>query len=88
MLNIIGWIIFGFIVGVIARFLKPGPQPMGMILTILLGVAGSFFGGMIANLIQGGQLFEGRTVGWIGSVLGAILLLVIYGMMSKDRTEV
>lgn len=87
MLNIIGWIIFGFIVGVIARFLKPGPQPMGMLKTILLGVAGSFLGGMIANLIQGGTLFEGRSVGWIGSVLGAILLLVIYGFATKNRSD-
>ncbi len=87
MLNIIGWIIFGFVVGVLARLLKPGPQPMGMLMTILLGVGGSFFGGTLANLIQGGSLFEGRTVGWIGSILGAILLLVIHGMVSKrDKT--
>jgi uncharacterized membrane protein YeaQ/YmgE (transglycosylase-associated protein family) len=83
MMNIIGWIIFGLIVGIIARFLKPGPQPMGTIMTILLGIAGSFLGGTIVNLFQGGGMLEGRTVGWIGSILGAILLLVIYGMMSK-----
>lgn len=82
-MHIIGWIIFGLLVGIIARFLMPGPQPMGMILTILLGVAGSFFGGMIANLIQGGSPFDGRAVGWIGSTLGAILLLFLYGMMRK-----
>lgn len=87
MLNIIGWIIFGFVVGVLARLLKPGSQPMGMLMTILLGVGGSFFGGTLANLIQGGSLFEGRTVGWIGSILGAILILVIHGMVSKrDKT--
>jgi uncharacterized membrane protein YeaQ/YmgE (transglycosylase-associated protein family) len=82
-MHIIGWIIFGLIVGIIARFLKPGPQPMGMILTILLGVAGSFFGGMIANMLQGGSLTEPRAVGWIGSVLGAILLLFIAGLMTR-----
>jgi uncharacterized membrane protein YeaQ/YmgE (transglycosylase-associated protein family) len=53
MLHVIGWIIFGLVVGIIARFLLPGPQPMGALLTILLGVAGSFFGGLIANLFQG-----------------------------------
>lgn len=83
MLNIIGWIVFGFVVGLLARFFLPGPHPMGMFMTILLGVAGSFFGGMIANLVQGGDLLEGRSVGWIGSILGAILLLVIYGMVKK-----
>ena len=54
-MHIIGWIIFGLVVGIIARFLMPGNQSMGMITTILLGVAGSFLGGMIANLTQGGS---------------------------------
>jgi len=83
MMNIVGWIIFGLIVGIIARFLKPGPQPMGAIMTILLGIAGSFVGGTIVNLVQGGGLLEGRTVGWIGSILGAILLLFLASLMSK-----
>ncbi len=82
-MHIIGWIIFGLLVGIIARFLMPGAQPMGMILTILLGITGSFFGGMIANLLQGGNVFDGRAVGWIGSILGALLLLFLYGMMRK-----
>lgn len=86
MMNIVGWIIFGLIVGIIARFLKPGPQPMGTITTILLGVAGSFFGGLIANALQGNNPLDGRAVGWIGSVLGAILLLFIYGLMSKKTS--
>jgi uncharacterized membrane protein YeaQ/YmgE (transglycosylase-associated protein family) len=82
-MHIIGWIIFGLIVGVIARFLMPGPQPMGIIITTLLGIAGSFFGGMIANLIQGGSLTDPRPVGWIGSVLGAVLLLFLYGRFAR-----
>jgi uncharacterized membrane protein YeaQ/YmgE (transglycosylase-associated protein family) len=82
-MHIIGWIVFGLIVGIVARFLMPGEQPMGFILTILLGVAGSFFGGLIANLLQGGTVTEPRAVGWIGSILGAILLLFLYGMMRR-----
>ena len=45
----IGWIVFGFVIGVIARFLMPGPQPMGIILTTVLGVAGSFLGGYLGS---------------------------------------
>jgi uncharacterized membrane protein YeaQ/YmgE (transglycosylase-associated protein family) len=84
-MHIIGWIVFGLVVGIVARFLMPGDQPMGMIMTILLGVAGSFLGGMIANLTQGGSITDGRAVGWIGSILGAILLLFIYGMVTRRK---
>jgi uncharacterized membrane protein YeaQ/YmgE (transglycosylase-associated protein family) len=83
MLHIIGWIIFGLIVGLIARFLMPGPQPMGMIMTIIIGVLGSFVGGFLANLFQGGNLMDPRPTSWIGSILGAFLLLLIFGMVSK-----
>ena len=83
MLHIIGWIIFGLVVGIIARFLIPGPQPMGTIMTIIIGIVGSFVGGALANLFQGGSLTDPRAAGWIGSILGAILLLVVYGLVAK-----
>jgi len=86
MMHIIGWIVFGLVVGLIARFLMPGPQPMGFILTALIGIAGSFVGGALANLYQGGSLMEPRAVSWIGSIVGAFLLLFIYGMVSRPRT--
>jgi uncharacterized membrane protein YeaQ/YmgE (transglycosylase-associated protein family) len=86
-MHIIGWIIFGLLVGIIARFVLPGPHPMGMIMSTLLGVAGSFVGGMIANLLQGGSLTDPRASGWIGSVIGAVLLLLIYSLMSR-KSEV
>jgi uncharacterized membrane protein YeaQ/YmgE (transglycosylase-associated protein family) len=82
---IIGWIIFGLIVGAIARFLMPGDQPMGIILTILLGIAGSFIGGYIGSLISGGGLDAAAPSSWIGAVLGALLLLFIYGMFTKRK---
>jgi uncharacterized membrane protein YeaQ/YmgE (transglycosylase-associated protein family) len=82
-MGIIGWILFGLVVGVIARFLMPGPQPMGIILTILLGVAGSFTGGYLASLIQGVPADGSHAAGWIGSILGALLLLFLYGLMKK-----
>lgn len=85
MMHIIGWIIFGLIVGLIARALMPGPQPMGLTLTIILGVLGSFVGGALANLFQGGNFLEPRATSWIGSILGAIVLLLVYGLATKPR---
>jgi len=69
-------IVIGFVVGVLARFIYPGPQPMGWIMTILLGVGGSLVAGW------GGQalgLYEhGQAAGFIASVIGAIILLFVY----------
>ncbi len=72
---IIGWIVFGFLVGLIARRLVPGPQQMGCLRTVFLGIAGSFVGGAIGFLIQGGSVIQ--SSGWIGSIVGAIILLAI-----------
>jgi uncharacterized membrane protein YeaQ/YmgE (transglycosylase-associated protein family) len=82
---IIGWIIFGLIVGAFARFLMPGSQPMGIVMTILLGVAGSFAGGYIGSLISGGDLDMAKPAGWIGAVLGALLLLFVYGLAANKK---
>ena len=75
MIWIVGWIFFGFLVGLIARSLMPGTEPMGCLRTILLGVAGSFLGGAMGYILQGGSLIQ--SSGWIGSVVGAIILLAI-----------
>jgi uncharacterized membrane protein YeaQ/YmgE (transglycosylase-associated protein family) len=82
---VIGWIIFGLIVGAIARFLMPGQQSMGMIMTILLGVAGSFVGGYVGSLVAGKGLDMAEPSGWIGAVAGALLLLFIYGLVTKKK---
>jgi uncharacterized membrane protein YeaQ/YmgE (transglycosylase-associated protein family) len=82
---IIGWIIFGLIVGAIARFLMPGDQPMGIVMTILLGVAGSFAGGYVGSLVSGGRLDMAKPAGWIGAIIGALVLLFLYGLMTKKK---
>jgi uncharacterized membrane protein YeaQ/YmgE (transglycosylase-associated protein family) len=82
-MHIIGWIVFGLLVGIIARFLIPGPQPMGIIMTTVLGVIGSFLGGTLYSLFQGGSITQPVASGWIGSIVGAILLLLIFGFVSK-----
>ena len=83
---IIGWIVFGFIVGLIARFFLPGPDPMGIILTTALGVAGSFVGGYLGSLIHGGPLDVSQPAGWLGSIAGAIILLGICPLRSPSRS--
>jgi len=75
--GILVFIIFGVIVGLVARALMPGRQSMGLIMTALLGVAGSFIGGFLGSLISDRRVTELHTAGLIGSVLGAILLLVL-----------
>ncbi len=80
---IIGWILFGLLVGLIARAVVPGSQKMGCLGTMLLGVAGSFLGGAIGYLLQGGSLVQ--SSGWIGSVIGAIILLAISVRRGKSK---
>lgn len=76
---LLGFLIFGLVVGAIARLLMPGRQPMGMLGTLLLGVAGSVLGGLLGNLLFGGRWDHPVTAGWIGSVLGSLLLLALIG---------
>ena len=74
-MGIIGTILVGLIVGAIARFVLPGQQKMGWILTCLLGIAGSVIAGFLGQAL--GWYSAGQGAGWIASVLGAILLLFV-----------
>ncbi len=76
-MHVIGWIVFGFIIGLLARAIVPGRQHMGFIMTTLLGIAGSLIGGFVASAIVGRSVDELHGAGFIGSLIGAILLLVI-----------
>jgi uncharacterized membrane protein YeaQ/YmgE (transglycosylase-associated protein family) len=82
-MSFIGWIIFGAIVGVIAKFLMPGRDPGGWIVTILLGIAGSFVGGFLVTNVMGRPE---QAAGWIGSIIGAMVLLFIYRLIVGRRT--
>lgn len=77
------FLLFGFLVGLIARALMPGAQKMGIIKTTLLGVIGSFVGGLIGNVLSGDSLFRAHSAGWIGSIIGAILLMAIFGRSGR-----
>ena len=80
---ILGWILFGLVVGALAKLVMPGRDPGGIIVTMLLGIAGAVLGGFIGRAL--GWYGEGEAAGWIMSVLGAMLLLFIYRMVKKKR---
>ncbi|HXG56048.1 MAG TPA: GlsB/YeaQ/YmgE family stress response membrane protein [Vicinamibacterales bacterium] len=82
-MGILTWILFGLVVGIIAKFLMPGRDPGGFIITILLGIAGAMLGGFIGKSM--GFYGPNEAAGWLVSILGAILLLVIYRMMVGRR---
>ncbi len=79
------WIISGFIAGLIARAVMPGRQGMGLISTTLLGIAGSFMGGFLASVLRGGNWRLLNPSGFIGAIVGAIVLLALGRMMSSRR---
>lgn len=82
-MGIIAWILFGLVVGIIAKLLMPGRDPGGFIVTILIGIAGALLGGFIGRAM--GFYGESEGAGWIVAILGAILLLAIYRMMVRRR---
>lgn len=82
-MGIITWILFGLVIGVIAKLLMPGRDPGGFIVTILLGIAGALLGGFIGRAM--GFYGPDESAGWIMSILGAIVLLLLYRMMVRRR---
>ena len=76
-------ILIGFFIGVVAKFLMPGRDPGGFIVTILLGIAGSFLAGVIGRALH--WYNEGQPAGFIFSVIGAIALLVLYRLFFHRR---
>jgi len=80
-MGIISMIVVGFIVGLLARAIMPGDQKLGIILTIILGIIGSVVAGYLGGAL--GFYQPGQGAGWIGSIVGAIIVLFIYGMIAK-----
>ena len=87
LLTIIGMIIIGAIAGFLARALVPGDDSMGIVPTIVLGIVGSFVGGLLASLLFGGGDGESflRPSGLIGSIIGAIIALLVYNAVSGRK---
>ncbi|HUG59421.1 MAG TPA: GlsB/YeaQ/YmgE family stress response membrane protein [Candidimonas sp.] len=80
-MGIISMIVVGFIVGLLARAIMPGDQKLGIILTVILGIIGSVVAGYLGGAL--GFYQPGQGAGWIGSIVGAIIVLFIYGMVAK-----
>ncbi len=83
-MSIIWTIVIGFIAGLIARALMPGPNPMGFVLTTLLGIVGALVAGFLGRAL--GWYAVGEGAGLVASVVGAILVLFVYGMVTRRRT--
>ncbi len=87
MMGILGWILFGLIVGAIAKLLMPGRDPGGIIVTMLLGIAGAVLGGWVGQAL--GLYREGEGAGFFMALIGAVVLLALYRMIvGRRRTTV
>ncbi|MGH7852536.1 MAG: GlsB/YeaQ/YmgE family stress response membrane protein [Candidatus Binatia bacterium] len=85
-MSIIGWILFGLVVGIIGKLLMPGRDPGGFILTILLGIAGALLGGFVGQSL--GFYQEGEPAGFLMAIVGSIVLLLLYRMFVGGRDRV
>jgi uncharacterized membrane protein YeaQ/YmgE (transglycosylase-associated protein family) len=82
-MGILGWILFGLVVGIVAKFIMPGRDPGGIIITIILGIVGALIGGFIGQALN---LYQpGEPAGFVGATLGAILVLWIYRVATRKR---
>jgi uncharacterized membrane protein YeaQ/YmgE (transglycosylase-associated protein family) len=86
---IITMLVIGAIAGYVARLLVPGPDPMGVVRTIVLGIVGSFVGGFLGYVLFDKDIGEGalQVSGVIGSIIGAVIALLVYNAVSGSRTS-
>jgi len=84
----IGFIVAGLVIGALARLIKPGRQNLGLVATLLLGLAGSVIGGVVANLLGTGDIFELNVLGFVVAVIAAVLLIgVAEGLAGRSRRQ-
>ena len=80
-MSVIGWIVFGLIVGVVGKLLMPGKDPGGFLATAAIGIIGALFGGMLGRMI--GMYGQDDPVGFVMAVIGAILFLWLYRVVTR-----
>lgn len=86
-MGIIGFIVFGLVVGALARLIKPGKQNLSLLMTLGLGIVGSLIGGVVATLIGTGSFTELNIIGAIVAIIAAVLLIgTAEGMSGKSKT--
>lgn len=88
MIALIVFFVFGIVVGLIARAIMPGNQSMGLLTTGLVGVVGSFVGGLLGSLLTGESILAFHTSGIIGSIVGALIVLALMGYSGRRRSFV
>lgn len=86
-MGIIGFLIFGLFVGAVARLIKPGKQNLSILMTLLLGIIGSLIGGVVANALGTGDVWELNWLGSIVAIIAAFLLIGVAEGMSRRRTR-
>jgi uncharacterized membrane protein YeaQ/YmgE (transglycosylase-associated protein family) len=84
-MSFVVWVLFGCLVGLLARAIMPGTQKMGLLPTTLLGVGGSLVGGVVASAFSHRPIMELQGTGFIGSILGALALLGIFAALNKNK---
>jgi len=82
-MGILSWIVMGLIVGVLAKFIMPGKDPGGIIITILIGIAGAFLGGLIGSFLGIGTVTGFNLVSILLAVGGAVILLILYRVIKR-----
>jgi uncharacterized membrane protein YeaQ/YmgE (transglycosylase-associated protein family) len=82
-MEVLLWILFGLVVGVVAKFLMPGPNPGGLIMTTILGIVGALVGAWIGRVL--GFYGPGQPAGFVMAVIGAILVLAVYHFATSRR---
>ena len=85
-MGIISWIVLGLVAGALAKFILPGKQPGGIIVTILIGIAGAMAGGFLGKFIGLGAVESFDLGGVLIATVGAIVLLVIWGLINKSKS--
>ena len=83
----IGFLVAGLIIGLLARLVLPGPQHIGLLLTLALGVAGSLIGGTIANALDSGDIWELNFIGFVAAVVASVLLLALAESATANRGD-
>jgi uncharacterized membrane protein YeaQ/YmgE (transglycosylase-associated protein family) len=84
-MHIVGWIVFGLVVGIVAKFLMPGRDPGGFAITAILGIVGALVGGFVGRLL--GWYREGDAAGFIMAVLGSIIVLAVYRFTTRGTAS-
>jgi len=84
---VIGFLVAGLVIGALARLIMPGKQHLGIVMTLLLGLAGSVIGGLIANLLDTGSIWELNVLGFVLAVVSAIALIGVFEGLSHGRTR-